>query len=100
MAFYFSPTVPGERVIERVEGCFAAANLTITLKSTLATYPGCTHWHLKQGQQPGTLEATYWPQENRFWFKVARNRSAPWIDTALPQLQICIESVTSPSITL
>lgn len=79
-------------MIEKLEACFAAANLTISRKSTLATYPGCTHWHLKLGQQPGTLEATYWPQENRFWFKVARNRSAPWIDTLLPSLKACVET--------
>ncbi|MEI2611974.1 MAG: hypothetical protein V9G20_25350 [Candidatus Promineifilaceae bacterium] len=87
-------------MIERIEGCFAAANLTITRKATLATYPGCTHWHLKLGQQPGTLEATYWPQENRFWFKVARNRSAPWIETVLPSLQTCMASITTLSVTL
>ena len=41
-------------------------------KGTLASYPGCIHWHLKMGTQKGHLEITWWEAENRLCFKVAK----------------------------
>ena len=58
----------------------AKHGLEITLKTTLATYPGSTHWHLKKPGQSGVLEFTWSPTDKRTWFKVAKNRSAEWID--------------------
>jgi hypothetical protein len=44
-----------EEVIER---CCEAAGLHVTMKGTVAAYPGSVHWHLKRGKEPGTLEVT------------------------------------------
>lgn len=59
--------------------------LEITLKTTLATYRGSTHWHLKKPGQNGVLEFTWSPKDKRTWFKVAKNRSAEWIDGIVAQ---------------
>jgi hypothetical protein len=66
-----------------VEQVCITAGLQLSLKGTLAQYPGSVHWHFKQGGQRGTLELTWWEKENRLWFKVAAGRSAAWIDAEL-----------------
>jgi hypothetical protein len=75
-----------------VERCCHEAGLRITLRDTLAAYPGCVHWHLKYGKEKGTLEVTLWPAQRRAWFKVATNRDGPWIAAAIERLKPCIES--------
>jgi hypothetical protein len=61
-------------------------DLRITLKGTTASLPGSTHWHLKRGKLAGTLEATLWPQESRFWLSVQEGRRARWIEESLPEV--------------
>ncbi|MGQ0603673.1 MAG: hypothetical protein ACT4QE_18485 [Anaerolineales bacterium] len=73
-----------------IEQACAAAGLRLTLKGMLKQYPGCIHWHFKLGEEPGTLEITYWPREQRAWFKVARGRSGDWIAPLLPRLKRAI----------
>jgi len=75
-----------------VEQAFAGEALIVTMRGTLAQYPGCIHWHVKRGKEPGTLEATWWPEQNRLWFKVATGRSADWIDKTAARLKTQIES--------
>jgi hypothetical protein len=65
--------------------------LTCTLKGTLASYPGCVHWHFKLGRQKGILEITWWEIERRLWFKVAGNRTGEWIEDSIPLLKEEIE---------
>ena len=36
------------RMERLVEKCYAAKGLRMTLKGTLAQYPGCVYWHFKQ----------------------------------------------------
>lgn len=74
-----------------IESCCAEAGLRVTLKGALAAYPGCVHWHLRHGNDKGTLEITLWPAQRRIWFKVASNRGGPWIAAAIEQLKPCIE---------
>jgi hypothetical protein len=69
----------------------AAEGLRVSLKGTLAKYPGSVHWHLKNGKQPGTLELTWWPPARRLWFKVAAGREADWVDESLGRLLERIE---------
>ncbi len=47
-------------VAERLEDECQALHLRITLKSTLKSFSGCTHWHFKpvDAMQAGTLELT------------------------------------------
>ena len=60
-----------------VENTCADAGLRRTLKSTLASCPGCVHWHYARPPERGTLELTWWPARRRLWLKVSAGRSAP-----------------------
>lgn len=76
-----------ESIPQRIEQLCLSQGLTLTLKGTLAKYPGCVHWHFKNGRAPGTLEVTWWEREGRLWFKVSARRDAPWIDEVVEKLQ-------------
>jgi hypothetical protein len=78
-------------LIEAVEKNCSDYDLTCTLKSTLAKYPECIHWHFRKDKQRGILEITWWEKENRLWFKVADNRAGTWLDESLPVLKKKIE---------
>jgi hypothetical protein len=69
------------------EAAAADCGLTIALRGTLKTYPGCIHWHFKSGAQRGTLELTWWPKTRRLWIKVHAGRTAPWIDKCAAKLK-------------
>lgn len=47
-------------------------------KTTLSTYKGSIHWHLKDGKKTGLLEVTYWPQQARLWVDIHDNRRKEW----------------------
>ena len=80
-------------LIELLDQSLAAHNnLRIAMRDTLKKYPGSTHWHVKQGKQRGVLEITVWPQGNRAWFSIHRNRTAPWIEPAIAQLSALVEA--------
>jgi hypothetical protein len=81
------PNAKPTAIIKAVEQASMGEGLAAAHKGTLATYPGCTHWHYKKGKERGTLEITWWPQEKRLWLKVAANREAPWIKAAVTHLQ-------------
>ena len=75
-----------EEVAEQIEAILVASGLVVSLRGTLAKYPGCTHWHLKKHREKGTLEITWWPQQNRLWFKIATGRQADWMAEAMDRL--------------
>lgn len=81
------PRVNPASVPRSVERLCRREGLTLTAKSTLAKYPGSVHWHLKMGRKPGTLEVTWWRREGRLWFKVAANRTGPWIEDTVARLK-------------
>ena len=56
-----------ETIIDQALG---EARLTVTFKTTLRQFPGCIHWHVKRGNEKGTLEITVWPKQQRIWFSV------------------------------
>ncbi len=74
----------------RIEAACYAAGLHVTLRGTLATYPGCTHWHLQRAGQRGTLELTLWPADPRLWCKIAAHRAAPWMPATVTELSAAI----------
>jgi hypothetical protein len=78
-----------------IEAACRAHGLRVTLKGTLAQYPGSVHWHLKQGRQSGTLELTLWPQARRLWFKVGAHRHGAWMELVIPQLKQQLERILS-----
>jgi hypothetical protein len=56
------------------------------MKGTLASFPGCTHWHLKRNRERGVLEITLWPAQSRLWLSVQDGRKGAWIDAAVDKL--------------
>ncbi|MBC8109394.1 MAG: hypothetical protein H7Z14_22610 [Anaerolineae bacterium] len=78
--------------IERIESVIARYSLLTTMKGTLKSYPGCTHWHCKLGRETGTLEITLWPAKRRAWFKVQAGRRARWIDEVVPKMKQMLEA--------
>lgn len=76
-----------ETVTQAIDDAVAQSELTVTLRDSLKKFPGCIHWHLKRGREPGTLELTFWPREHRAWFSVQRGRAAPWTAEALSDLE-------------
>src|SRR6476469_9389360 len=74
-------------IAAHVEQVLERRDLLLTMKGTLKTFPGCTHWHYKLGREPGTLELTLWPERKRLWIQIQAGRTAPWIDEMLPALQ-------------
>ena len=80
-------------VVDSVERVCLQHQVNCTLKGTLASYPGSTHWHFKAGKQKGTLEITWWENKNRLWFKVADGRTSKWIEESLPKIKEEIEKL-------
>lgn len=74
-----------------VERACAGEGLTRSAEGTLARYPGSIHWHFKMAKQPGTLEVTWWPAAGRLWFKVAANRTGPWMEEKLARIKAQLE---------
>ncbi len=87
-----NPQLPADYVEQTVTEICLAAGLRVTLKSTLAAYPGSVHWHLKQGSARGTLEITWWPAPRQLWLAVQTGRTGPWIEAMLAGLPGEIES--------
>jgi hypothetical protein len=74
------------RVESLIEEAASRAGLQATMKSTLAEYPGCIHWHFKRGVERGVLEATYWPRAGRAWLSTRPGREAWWIPSAVDSI--------------
>ncbi len=69
-----------ERAVERI---VPELGLRVSLRGSLASFPGSLHWHLKQGRQSGTLEVTFAPRATCLWLSVHSGRDADWIDAML-----------------
>jgi hypothetical protein len=70
-----------------IEKTVVSSGLQITLKASLGKYPGCTHWHVKNGKDKGILEITIWPKQTRAWFSIQSGRKADWIRPKVTLLQ-------------
>jgi hypothetical protein len=66
------------RMSGTIDELAARHSLSITMKDSLAKFPGSIHWHLKKGRERGTLEVTLLP-DGRLWFSMHQNRSADWV---------------------
>jgi hypothetical protein len=73
-------------VLRSVDEAIKTCHLRITLKTSLRAFPGSTHWHVKNGRMPGTLEITWWPKQRGVWFSIQDGRKADWIDAAISAL--------------
>jgi hypothetical protein len=82
----------GAAEVERVaEDVLSSFGLDRHLKTTLAKYPGCIHWHYCKPSCVGTLELTFWPSAHRLWFKVHAGRRAEWIEPVIQSLTHTLE---------
>jgi len=75
-----------------IEKACLGCGLRISTRCSLRGCPGCIHWHLKRGIQPGTLELTLWEAKRRVWASVQDGRRAAWIDEALPHVKDAVET--------
>jgi hypothetical protein len=75
-----------------IEKACGECGLRVSTRCALASYPGCIHWHVKRGIQPGTLELTLWEAKRRVWASVQDGRRAAWIDDALPRVKDAVET--------
>ncbi len=73
--------------------------LRITLKSTLRSFAGCTHWHFKHAEtgRPGTLELTWWPAERRAWLTIAGSRAGAWQPALIDALRERLRAAGTPA---
>jgi hypothetical protein len=78
-----------------IERAIADCDLRITLRTSLQKYPGCIHWHVKNGRMSGTLEITLWPEKRRAWFTIQDGRKAEWIEAELKVIEGDIRRLTS-----
>ena len=86
--------LPGSRpmpTVAAIERLLKRSGLRVTLRGTLARYPGCTHWHLKNGSERGVLELTHWPPKRRIWFAMQDGRKAAWVMKSASGLKRQIE---------
>jgi hypothetical protein len=80
-----------EALIAQIERSVTAAGLSLGERMMLRTYPGSSHWHVRQPGTTGVLELTYWPSQPRLWFAVHANRQAAWIAPAIERLRASLE---------
>jgi hypothetical protein len=75
-----------ERVGFAIDKIVLDLQLTVTMRGTLKTFPGSTHWHAKRGRGRGRgrLEVTWWPQRRKLWITIQAGRRAPWIEEIVP----------------
>jgi len=67
-----SPSLPSR--VKRVAG---SLDFKLTLRTTLATLPGSTHWHFKHPAHKGTIEVTFHPNAPIAWVSTHANRTSP-----------------------
>ena len=73
--------------VERmIEDAVQQIGLRIVYRASLKKFPGCMHWHVKNGHASGTLEITLWPQQKYAWFTIQKGRTAPWIRETIGRL--------------
>ena len=84
------------RVTKIVEEAAGSRGLSVTMRGSLAAYPGSMHWHFKLGKQLGTLEATLWPSGLRLWLSIQSGRTAPWVEATAHRLKSAIEARLRP----
>lgn len=81
-----------DKIVSAVDRTIIDLGLIVTMRGSLKSFPGSTHWHLKRGRGRGTLEATWWPRMGKLWIKIQAGRTAPWIEEITPRFKREIES--------
>ncbi len=85
--------VTAHEVRSAIRDSSRSLGLTATLSGTLKAHPGSLHWHFRSGSGAGTLEATFWPSENRLWLSVQSRRDAAWVNRALRNMKRALDGM-------
>lgn len=72
------PLLNSDEITAVIEDVIGIYGLTVMQRTTLSSYKGSIHYHLKSGSQRGVLEITYWPAKTRLWLDIHDNRQAEW----------------------
>jgi hypothetical protein len=83
----FRSSADCDQIAQAIDDAIVQAGLSTTLRGSLKKYPGCIHWHARNGRESGTLEITLWPQQHRAWFTIQDGRAAPWIEAKMKLIQ-------------
>lgn len=97
VAIGVNESLPPGTVEAVVECSLTRLGMSITMRDTLRSFPGCIHWHAKKARHRGVLEVTYWPRKNRLWLSVHHNRDAPWIHEVIQALRHDLEVSLAPT---
>jgi len=73
-------------LVQTIDDAIRSVGLMTTMRNTLRKYPGCVHWNLANGSQPGAIELTYWPKEDRAWFTFADGPRPGWTGAKIEEL--------------
>ena len=84
-------------VSKTIEEICVSNGLRVTLKATLGKFSGSTHWHVKSGNDKGTLEITLWPAQHRAWFSIQDGRVGAWIEKKVALFQDSFQRVFQES---
>jgi hypothetical protein len=87
---HLQPAANCDEVARAIDDAITQTGLNAALRDSLKKFPGCIHWHAKNGRLPGTLEITLWPEKHRAWFTVQSGRAAPWMDAKMRLIQEAI----------
>ena len=79
------------RVESLVEATCRSRGLSTSMKTSLRSFPGSVHWHLKKGAERGTVEVTFWRKGMRLWVSVHENRAGAWTDSEARELKAAFE---------
>ncbi len=73
-------------LVKTIDVAIQSAGLITTMRNTLRKYPGCVHWNIANASQPGALELTFWPKEDRGWFTVPDGPQVGWIREKIEEI--------------
>jgi len=79
LEIHLSGITDQEKIERIIEAACLTQNLHRTIKGSLQKHPGCVHWHYQKPGASGTLEITYWPEQNRCWFPFRDGRAKSWV---------------------
>ena len=90
--FRVSPSARFSNLDFLVESVCIGEGLKVSMKGTLASFPGSIHWHFKKPGERGTLEITSCPRTRRLWASIQAGRRADWIEPCLTKIRTEIEN--------
>jgi hypothetical protein len=73
-------------MVKTIDEAIRSAGLITTMRNTLRKHPGCVHWNIANSGQPGAIELTYWPKEDRAWITLPDGPRPGWSGEKMSEL--------------